>query len=155
MGEVEFRPAEPDDVPQIVAMLADDTLGAARESLDDLAPYVRAFTRINADPNQVVIVGEGDGEILATLQLTFITGLSHRGATRAQIEAVRVRSTERGNGLGSRLVAAAVRESRDRGCHIVQLTSNATRDGAHRFYERLGFVASHVGFKLPLAGSGV
>ncbi|MGH1562341.1 N-acetyltransferase family protein [Mumia sp. DW29H23] len=148
MTDVTMRDAVADDVPQIVAMLADDHLGATRESPDDLAPYLDALAALTADPNQRVLVAERDGEVVGTLQLSFLRGLGRRGATRAQIEAVRVRSDLRGAGLGSSMIAWAVDEARATGCHLVQLTSDASREGAHRFYERLGFTASHVGFKL-------
>ncbi|MCP2259183.1 Ribosomal protein S18 acetylase RimI [Streptoalloteichus tenebrarius] len=149
-GAVSIRPATVEDVPEIVALLADDPLGATRESPDDLAPYLTAFAALETDPHQVLVVAEREGRVVGTLQLTFIAGLSHRGATRAQIEGVRVRGTERGGGLGGELVRWAVEEARAAGCAIVQLTSDRTRVDAHRFYERLGFQASHVGFKMTL-----
>ncbi|EST37484.1 hypothetical protein N566_12780 [Streptomycetaceae bacterium MP113-05] len=145
-----LRRATRDDVPALVALLADDALGARRESLDDLTPYDRAFTHIDADPNQHLAVAEHDGQIVGTLQLTLIPGLSRKGSTRALIEAVRVHADARGTGLGTRLIEWAVEESRRQGCALVQLTSDASRTDAHRFYERLGFTGSHVGFKLPL-----
>ncbi|GAA1499956.1 GNAT family N-acetyltransferase [Streptomyces synnematoformans] len=150
MSDLEIRRATAADVPAIVAMLADDPLGAARETPDDPAPYERAFAWIDADPGQHLAVAERDGRIVGTLQLTFIPGLSLRGTTRALIEAVRVHRDLRGSGLGSQLIEWAVEEARRRGCGMVQLTSNATRTDAHRFYERLGFAASHVGFKRTL-----
>ncbi|MBW9206542.1 GNAT family N-acetyltransferase [Mumia sp. zg.B53] len=145
-----MRDAVPDDVPQIVAMLADDPLGATRESPDDLRPYYEALTALTGDPSQRIVVAERGGEVVGTLQLSFLRGLGRRGATRAQIEAVRVRRDLRGDGLGSTMIQWAVDEARAAGCHLVQLTSDASREGAHRFYERLGFTASHVGFKLTL-----
>ncbi|MEU3841541.1 GNAT family N-acetyltransferase [Streptomyces sp. NPDC028635] len=150
MGDLEIRAAVPDDVPAIVAMLADDPLGAQRESPDDLAPYLTAFERIAADPNQHLVVAVREGRIVGTLQLTLIPGLSRRGATRSIIEAVRIHADERGSGLGTRLIEWAVDESRRLGCQLVQLTSDKSRTDAHRFYERLGFEGSHLGFKLPL-----
>lgn len=150
MGEVTIRPAVAADVPAIVAMLADDILGAQRETPDDLAPYERAFAGIDADPGQVLVVADRAGTVVGTLQLTFIPGLSRRGSMRALIEAVRVASDQRGGGLGARLVRWAVDEARRRGAVLVQLTSDAQRGDAHRFYERLGFTASHVGFKQML-----
>ncbi|KDR62677.1 GNAT family acetyltransferase [Streptomyces wadayamensis] len=134
----------------IVAMLADDPLGATRESPDDLTPYLAAHTRLAADPNQHLVVAERAGKVVGTLQLTLIPGLSRRAATRSLIEGVRVHADERGSGLGTLLIEWAVETSRAEGCQLVQLTSDATREDAHRFYERLGFVASHVGFKLQL-----
>ncbi|MEU0388073.1 GNAT family N-acetyltransferase [Streptomyces chartreusis] len=150
MGDLEIRAAAADDVPAIVAMLADDPLGAQRESPDDLAPYLTALERLSADPNQRLVVAVREGRVVGTLQLTIIPGLSRRGATRSIIEGVRVHADERGSGLGTHLIEWAIDESRDQGCHLVQLTSDKTRTDAHRFYERLGFTASHTGFKLPL-----
>lgn len=150
MTETTFRRATEDDLPRLVAMLADDPLGATRENPDDLTPYRAAFERIAADPNQHLTVAERDGRVVGTLQLTVIPGLAHQGASRAQIEAVRVDSEERGGGLGGKLFEWAVAEARRLDCSMVQLTSDAARPDAHRFYERLGFKPSHVGFKLPL-----
>ncbi len=140
-----------DDVPAIVALLAADSLGAGRETPDDLAPYLAAFDRLAADPNQHLLVAERQGEVVGTLQLTVIPGLSRAGATRTVVEAVRVRSTERGLGLGTLLMEHAIEESRRLGASLVQLTSDSSRVDAHRFYERLGFTGSHVGFKLALS----
>ncbi|MGW0826218.1 N-acetyltransferase family protein [Streptomyces sp. NPDC002845] len=150
MGDLEIRPATRDDVPEIVAMLADDPLGAQRESPDDLTPYLAALERLNGDPNQHLVVAVREDRVVGTLQLTIIPGLSRRGATRSIIEGVRIHADERGSGLGTRLIEWAIDESRCQDCQLVQLTSDATRTDAHRFYERLGFDASHVGFKLPL-----
>ncbi|RNL71929.1 GNAT family N-acetyltransferase [Streptomyces sp. I6] len=150
MSDLLIRPASRSDVPAIVAMLADDPLGAQRESLDDPAPYLAAFTRLAEDPNQHLVVAERDGRTIGTLQLTIVPGLSRRGATRSIIEAVRIHADERGSGLGTRLVEWAVEESRRHGCLLVQLTSDVSRTDAHHFYERLGFEASHVGFKRAL-----
>ena len=147
---LEIRPATRDDVPAIVAMLADDPLGAAREDLGDPQTYDAAYDRVVADAGQHLVVAERDGSVVGTLQLTVIPGLSRRGATRSVIEGVRVSRDERGTGLGTELVTWAVEESRRLGCTLVQLTSDASRTDARRFYERLGFVASHVGFKLQL-----
>jgi GNAT superfamily N-acetyltransferase len=131
-------------------MLADDPLGAQRESPDDLEPYLTAFERITTDPNQRLVVAVREGRVVGTLQLTIIPGLSRRGATRSIIEAVRIHADERGGGLGTRFIEWAVEESRRLGCQLVQLTSDKSRTDAHRFYERLGFEASHLGFKLSL-----
>lgn len=147
---VTMRRATADDIPAIVAMLADDPLGAQRESPDEPAVYRPAFDRIAADPHQHLMVAERDGRTIGTLQLTIIPGLSRRGSTRALIEAVRVHADARSTGLGSRLIEWAVDEARRRHCVLVQLTSDATRTDAHRFYERLGFEASHLGFKKRL-----
>ncbi|MBO1417618.1 GNAT family N-acetyltransferase [Streptomyces sp. FH025] len=145
-----IRRATEDDLPAIVAMLADDPLGATRESPDDLTPYRTAFARIDGDPHQHLVVADRAGRAVGTLQLTVVPGLSRKGATRAIIESVRIHADERGSGLGSELIRWAVERSRELGADLVQLTSDATRTDAHRFYERLGFEASHLGFKLKL-----
>ncbi|MEU9058196.1 GNAT family N-acetyltransferase [Streptomyces sp. NPDC048430] len=150
MSDLDIRPAALADIPAIVAMLADDPLGAQRESPDDLTPYHAAFRRLADDPNQHLTVAVRQDRVVGTLQLTIVPGLSRRGATRSVIEAVRVHADERGSGLGTQLIQWAVDESRRQDCQLVQLTSDATRTDAHRFYERLGFTASHVGFKLTL-----
>jgi ribosomal protein S18 acetylase RimI-like enzyme len=146
------RDAKREDVLAIVAMLADDTLGRSREHFEDPLPqpYWDAFAAIEADPNNRLLVAEIDGSVAACLQLTFIPGLSRRGAGRAQIESVRVASAYRGAGLGRRLIEAAIAEARRHGATIVQLTTDKTRADARRFYEGLGFVASHEGMKLSL-----
>jgi GNAT superfamily N-acetyltransferase len=148
---LEFRAAGEDDLPAVVALLADDQRGAGRESPDDLAPYRAAFARLRDDPNQLLVVAVDATGVVGTLQLSVIPGLSRRGATRSIIEAVRVSSAVRGGGIGTRMIEWAIEESRRRGCSLVQLTSDHTRVDAHRFYERLGFTGSHTGFKLPLA----
>ncbi|CAM5551225.1 MULTISPECIES: GNAT family N-acetyltransferase [Streptomyces] len=150
MGDLEIRAAVADDVPAIVAMLADDPLGAQRESPDDLSPYLTALQRLTDDPNQHLVVAVRDGRVVGTLQLTIIPGLSRRGTVRSIIEAVRIHAEERGSGLGTQLIEWAIETSRSEGCQLVQLTSDTSRVDAHRFYERLGFTASHVGFKLQL-----
>lgn len=148
MNDVVIRRATASDVAAIVAMIADDQLGATRESLDDLTPYLAAFEQIDADPNQLLVVADRNDEVIGTLQLTIIPGLSRRGSTRGLIEAVRVAAPARGSGLGSTLVRWAVEESRTRGCTLVQLTSDKSRIEAHRFYTNLGFTNTHEGFKL-------
>jgi len=166
-GQVTIRKARAEDVADIVAMLADDPLGAARERPGD-PRYAEAFAELDADPRQLLAVAvaggwlgvgpaplppagrRGRGGIVGTLQLTFIPGLSRVGATRALIEAVRVRADQRGGGLGRRLIEWAIEQARQRGCAMVQLTTDASRVDAHRFYARLGFTASHVGMKLAL-----
>ncbi|WP_231642417.1 GNAT family N-acetyltransferase [Nocardia sp. NRRL S-836] len=147
--EITIRRATAADVDPIVAMLADDPLGAAREKPGDPA-YLTAFEVIDADPHQFLAVAVAGEEVVGTLQLTFTSGLSRLGMTRATVEAVRVRSDQRGGGLGERLLRWALNEARARGCGMVQLTTDASRTDAHRFYERLGFTASHVGMKLTL-----
>lgn len=148
-----IRRAEERDVPAIVDLLAADQLGASRDGVRtaaDLAAYQRAFHAIDGDSAHLLVVAEADAEIVATLQLSFLPGLARRGALRAQIEAVRVREDYRGRRLGEALITWAIDEARRRGCALVQLTSDKSRHGAHRFYARLGFVASHEGMKLAL-----
>ncbi|MDX3309040.1 GNAT family N-acetyltransferase [Streptomyces sp. ME08-AFT2] len=150
MGDLEIRAAVAEDVPAVVGMLADDPLGAQRESPNDLSPYLAALERLAADPNQRLVVAVREGRVVGSMQLTIVPGLSRRGATRSIVEAVRVHADERGSGLGTRFMEWAIEESRRESCQLVQLTSDVTRTDAHRFYERLGFTASHVGFKLQL-----
>lgn len=149
---VTFRRATEADLPAIVAMLADDHLGASREDVSEpLAEgYRRAFAAIDADPNQMLVVGELDGRVIATTQLSFLPGLSHKGAWRGQIEAVRVHGALRGRRIGEAMMAYALGQFRARGCRQAQLTTDRSRKDAHRFYERLGFKASHEGMKLVL-----
>jgi GNAT superfamily N-acetyltransferase len=150
--ELTFRDARPEDVPQIVRMYADDDLGRTREQPSEPLPaaYWAAFREISDDPRHRLVVVEDAGEVVATLQLSFIPHLVLVGTERAQIEAVRVRSDRRGAGLGEALFQWAIEAARRRGCGLVQLTTNADRPDARRFYEKLGFVASHVGMKLTL-----
>lgn len=150
VADIEMRTAVPDDIAVIVAMLADDSMGAGRESPDDLTPYREAFTRLEKDPNQLLMVAVRDGSVVGTLQLTIIPGLSRRGTIRSVIEAVRVHQSARSGGIGRQMIDWAIAESRRRGCRLVQLTSDKARPDAHRFYERLGFTPSHIGFKLQL-----
>ncbi|WP_206305949.1 GNAT family N-acetyltransferase [Streptomyces sp. RFCAC02] len=147
---IALRPAAAEDVPAIVAMLADDILGATRENPADLTPYRAAFDRLAADPSQHLLVAELDGRTVGCLQLTVLHGLSRQGRSRALIEAVRVDSALRGRGIGGTMIRLAVEEARRLGCALVQLTSDNTRKDAHRFYERLGFRATHTGFKREL-----
>ncbi|GAA3785914.1 GNAT family N-acetyltransferase [Sphaerisporangium flaviroseum] len=134
----------------IVAMLADDPIAAAREGDPSDETYLTAFQAIDADPRQELVVAEVDGEVVGTMQLTFIPGLSRRGGERALVEAVRVAASARGMGLGRAMMRWAIDRARERGCRMVQLTSDRARADAHRFYTSLGFVDSHVGFKLSL-----
>lgn len=150
MMELVFRTASRDDLQAIVDMLADDHLGTTRESPDDLTPYEAAFEAISADPNQILVVCEREGVIAGTMQLTITPGLSRKGASRMTIEGVRVHGDARGAGIGGDMVRWAVAEARERGCRMVQLTTDKSRPDAHRFYERLGFEPTHVGYKLKL-----
>ena len=137
----------------MVAMLADDVLGATREKAP-LGRYFAAFDAMEAEANNRLIVGEREGGIVATYQITFISSLSLAAARRAQIEAVRVGASVRGQGVGAQLVADAEARARAEGCTLLQLTSNATREEALRFYAGQGFVASHIGFKRDLDRDG-
>lgn len=152
MTEIAFRRAERTDIVAIVAMLADDMLGSSREDTgESLAEsYLRAFEAIDADPNQLLAVMTDAGRVVGTLQLTFIAGLSRKGALRGQIEAVRVIGDRQGSGFGQKMIEWAVDQCRERGCAIVQLTTDRSREDAHRFYERLGFKQTHFGYKLDL-----
>ncbi|KRC59245.1 GNAT family acetyltransferase [Agromyces sp. Root81] len=148
-----LRRAQRGDLAALVAIIAADSLRAAEEtaSADELGPYERAFDAIDGDSAQLLVVLEtADARVVGTMQLTVIPGLARRGATRMQIEAVRVAEELRGLGLGSAMIEWAVGHAREHGAALVQLTSDARRADAHRFYERLGFEASHVGFKLFL-----
>ena len=137
---------------EIVQMLSDDPLGASRETVETALPdsYKKAFERIKADANQELTVVEMNGEKVATFQLTFIQYLTYQGGLRAQIEAVRIKSAYRGQGLGTRVVDYAINRAKEKGCHLVQLTSDKQRPDAIRFYESLGFRATHEGMKLRL-----
>jgi GNAT superfamily N-acetyltransferase len=149
---IDIIPAAREHVPAIVAMLADDALGATRESTasDALADYERAFDAIIRNPWTTLYVAIHEGEVVGTFQLTFVTGLSLRGTTRADIEAVRVHASMRSRGLGASMMRFAIAQAKASGAGIIQLTSNKSRTDAHRFYERLGFAKSHEGFKLKL-----
>jgi GNAT superfamily N-acetyltransferase len=146
---VQFREAVREDVPAIVALLREDPLGAARENA---APqtYLDAFDAMLAQPDNRIVVGERAGRVVACYQLTVIAGLSRQGMRRAQLEAVRVSGALRGQGVGEALMRDAEARARDAGCGLIQLTSDRARDRAHAFYERLGYVASHLGFKRAL-----
>ena len=147
-----FREATEADLPAIVAMLADDHLGAKREDASlPLDPgYLAAFAAIARDPNQMLVVADRGGEVVGTMQLSFLPGLSNKGAWRGQVEAVRIAAPHRNGGLGARMMHWAVETCRARGCKTVQLTTDKSRKDAHRFYDRLGFTASHEGYKLKL-----
>ncbi|MFD0905093.1 GNAT family N-acetyltransferase [Actinomadura sediminis] len=148
-----FREATAADLPQIVRLLADDPLGSARETAGDDIPgaYFTAFAAIEKDPNNTVVVAEIDGEIIGTLQLTYIPGLTYAGGERAQIEGVRVALDQRGHGVGQALIGWAVDQARARGCRLVQLTTDRQRPDAIRFYQKMGFRPSHMGMKYHLA----
>lgn len=147
-----IREAVRADVAAIVDLLADDRLGAHRERVEDpVAPvYLRAFDEMRVQPGNDLLVAVLGPEVVGCLQLTIATGLSRQGMRRAQLEGVRVKGAYRGQGIGEQLIRAAIDRARAAGCGIAQLTSDATRLDARRFYERLGFEASHVGMKIML-----
>ncbi|WP_295045973.1 GNAT family N-acetyltransferase [uncultured Paracoccus sp.] len=146
---VAFRPALRDEVPAVVALLADDILGRTREG-GDMATYLAAFDAMQRQDGNMLIVGLLDDRIVACYQLLLIPGLSATASLRAQIEAVRVASDLRGRGIGASLIADAEARARTAGCGQMQLTTNRTRVDAHRFYDRTGFTPSHIGYKKPL-----
>jgi GNAT superfamily N-acetyltransferase len=152
-GKLRFRRARQLDVPAIVRLLASDPLGATRETSGTgaLPEAFEAFEAFDADPRQFLVVAELDGRVVGTLQLTFIPSLTYRGGERAQIEAVRVDAGSRDRGLGRAMVGWAIEQARARGCRLVQLTTDQRRPDALRFYQSLGFRATHAGMKLPLS----
>jgi ribosomal protein S18 acetylase RimI-like enzyme len=149
---VTVRTARREDVPAVVRLLADDVLGAQREVVEEpVAPvYLRSFDEMAAQAGNTLLVAVRDDEVVGCLQLTIIPGLSRAGVRRAQIEGVRVSAKHRGTHIGEQLVTEAIARARAAGCGLVQLTSDVSRTDARRFYERLGFEATHVGMKLPL-----
>ncbi|WP_146909043.1 GNAT family N-acetyltransferase [Arenimonas daejeonensis] len=151
-----FRPATREDLPAIVALLANDALGEKRENhtLPLPASYEAAFTAIDQDPNNELIVVDSPDQVVAgVLQLTLVPHITYQGGWRAQIEGVRVAANLRSSGIGKQLLLWAIGRAKDRGCHLVQLTSDKARPDAIRFYEGLGFVPSHEGMKLHLDAS--
>lgn len=142
-----FRPAHAGELGVLLDLIADDTLGKNREFDAANPSYLKAFEAISADPNQQVLVAELEGRVVGMAQLSFIPGLSRGGAWRCNVEAVRIASDVRGQGLGAQLMRACEARARERGCSLLQLTSDARRVDAHRFYRGLGYVDSHIGFK--------
>lgn len=149
MSDVIVREATQGDLPAIAALLADDGLGRGREA-DDVAVYQAAFARMSAQSQNVYLVADSAGEVLGCIQYTVIHGLSRAGASRAQIEGVRVAATARGKKIGETMMQVAIDRARDDGCTLIQLTTDQRRVDARRFYERLGFEASHFGMKMGL-----
>ena len=151
-GNVVFRIATRADLPSIVRMLADDELGSQREkSAEPLAEsYTMAFEQIDRDANHELVVAELNGDVIGTLHLMFLPSISFQGGLRAQVESVRVDKLYQGQGIGSDMMKWAIERARERGAHIVQLTTHQSRADAHRFYERLGFKGTHLGMKLNL-----
>lgn len=147
-----FRLATIEDLPEIISMLADDVYGANRENKTIIVSdkYLNAFKKIQEDPNQELTIAEMDGNTVATFQLTFIQYLNFEGTLRAQIEAVRTHSGYRGQGIGTKVLTYAINRAKEKGCQLIQLTSDKRRLDAIKFYEKLGFIASHEGLKLKL-----
>ena len=147
-----FRNATAKDLSEIVRMLADDALGRERERYENPLPesYLKALESIDADENNELIVACLGEEIVGVQQITFTPYITHQGGWRATIEGVRTASTERGKGIGSKLIQYAIDRAKKRGCHIIQLTTDKKREEALRFYERLGFKATHEGMKMKL-----
>lgn len=151
-SEVSFREATEDDLEYIVALLSDDILGAARERYKKPLPnsYIEAFKAIDSDPNNELIIACHDNEVIGVQQITFTPYITYQGGWRATIEGVRTSSSVRGQGVGTQLIQWAIKRAKERGCHLIQLTTDKKRDDALRFYERLGFEATHEGMKLKL-----
>ncbi len=151
-NELKFRLATIGDLLDIVRMLSDDTLGATREKFSEVLSdnYINAFEKINADQNQELTIVEMNGDKVATFHLTFIQYLTHQGGLRAQIEAVRTNSNFRGQGIGTKVFEYAINRAKKKGCILLQLTTDKKRPDALRFYEAIGFVATHEGMKLKL-----
>lgn len=150
--DLKFRLAQEDDLIDIVRMLSDDTLGSTREKFEPILSdnYLKAFESITNDPNQELTIVEMNGEKVGTYQLTFIQYLTHQGGLRAQIEAVRTNSNYRGQGIGTKVFEYIIDRARQKGCNMLQLTSDKQRPDAIKFYEAMGFVSTHEGMKLKL-----
>lgn len=152
METLTYRLATEADLPFLDALIGEDEVAAARDPVqpDNDAQQLAAMRAIAADPNhELWIVGRA-GEPVASFHLSYLPGVSRKGAWRGQVESVRVAARWRGRGIGEAMMRWAITRCEERGCRVVQLTSDRTREGAHRFYERLGFAGSHTGFKLPL-----
>ena len=150
--EITFREAKAEDLERIVEMLSDDLLGSKRERFELPLPssYEKAFKAIDADPNNELVVVNHKGKIVGVLQITFTPYITHQGGWRATVEGVRISSDVRGMGVGSQMIEYAIARAKERGCHLIQLTTDKQREDALRFYERLGFNATHEGFKMKL-----
>ncbi|MBW3112657.1 GNAT family N-acetyltransferase [Bacillus sp. MCCB 382] len=147
-----FREATQQDVDRIVEMLADDVLGKQRERYEQPLPqsYLEAFKAIDTDPNNELVVACDGEKVVGVQQITFTPYLTHQGGWRATIEGVRTSASVRGEGVGTKMIQWAIARSEERGCHLIQLTTDKQRPDALRFYERLGFKATHEGLKLKL-----
>lgn len=150
--DIRFRLAKRADLPSIVRMLADDDLGSQRERYEEPLPeaYYAAFEQIESDSNHELIVAERNGEVIGTLHLMFLPSLSFQGGLRAQVESVRVDKQFQSQGIGGAMMQWSMQRAKQRGAHVVQLTTHKSREDAHRFYERLGFKRTHLGMKLSL-----
>jgi GNAT superfamily N-acetyltransferase len=150
--DIVFRIAVREDLPSIVRLLADDDLGSQREKYEEPLPqsYSSAFEQINDDRNHQLVVADLKGQVIGTLHLMFLPSLSYQGGLRAQVESVRVDKSVQNMGIGSSMMRWAIECARERGAHIMQLTTHQSREDAHRFYQRLGFTGSHLGMKLTL-----
>lgn len=150
--KLEFKIATEQDLVQIVAMLADDVLGSKRERYEQPLPesYIKAFQAIRDDPNNELIVAVDGNKIIGVQQITFTPYITHQGGWRATIEGVRTLSSVRGKGVGTKLIKWAIQRAKERGCHLIQLTTDKKRDNALRFYKHLGFHATHEGLKMKL-----
>ena len=150
--EIKFRIATEKDLESIVAMLADDFLGSKRERYEHPLPtsYIKAFEAITSDPNNELVVACIGDDVVGVLQITFTPYLTYQGGWRATIEGVRTASSMRGKGLGTELFKWAIERAKERGCHLLQLTTDKKRPDALRFYEKLGFEATHEGMKMKL-----
>ena len=152
MSELVYRKAKVEDLEAVVTLLADDQLGSVRERTGHPLPliYREAFERMSKQSGNDLIIVEQDNVIIGCMQLTIIHGISRKGMSRCQIEGVRIAKSVRGSGTGERMIKHAIKIAKSKGCGLIQLTTDTRREDAHRFYERLGFVASHVGMKLDL-----
>ena len=147
-----FRKATEEDLPEVLGMIANDQLGMTREKFELPLPmsYVKAFHIITKDANQEITVCELDNEIVGTFQLSYIQYLTYQGGMRVLVEAVRVKNSQRGKGIGRQMFEYIIDRAREKGAHMVQLTSNKKRTESLKFYESLGFEGSHEGYKLHL-----
>lgn len=152
LADIKFRLATERDLDPIVAMLANDVLGRKRERYEQPLPatYKKAFEAIRSDPNNELIVACNKTEVIGVQQITFTPFLTHQGGWRATIEGVRTAPSVRGKGIGTKLIQWGIQRAKERGCHLVQLTTDKTREDALRFYKRFGFAATHEGLKLKL-----
>lgn len=151
-NNINFRLATENDLEKIVEMLADDVLGQRRERYEMPLPesYIKAFHAISSDPNNELVVACRDHQIVGVQQITFTPYITHQGGWRATVEGVRICKTKRGQGIGSTLINWAIQRARERGCHLIQLTTDKQREESLKFYKRLGFQATHEGLKMRL-----